>query len=197
MGTRASQLLRFGAVPKANRSANLLTTSLDRLDIGEVWEAKGFRWTLPVTNCSEQDLKIKEWGGSCNCTAISPSSLTIPAGETREITVVLDLTDYKQTERNTSIRTFSAEIVPVVCRMDGVRITTVGWNLQGRIRSALGLERTEVDFGRWSECANRPQPHSIKVVSLTPLSHIVTRCRVPALNATIRRDETNSSLFHL
>lgn len=60
------------------------------LNFGEVWEDERFPWTLPIENRSSKEVRL-ELRSSCNCLATVPSSLTIPAGEQRDIVLTMDL----------------------------------------------------------------------------------------------------------
>ena len=68
---------------------------------GEVWSERQFTVSLPVRNLSSQDLSIVGFDTSCSCTQVQPKSLVIPAGETREVAVTLDLMRVADEERLT------------------------------------------------------------------------------------------------
>src|SRR5262249_52816263 len=69
-----------------------LWVSPERLNFGEVWEAEQFRWVLPVTNGSGEDIEIVNFATSCNCLSVEPRAVVIPAGQTVEVNLVLNLT---------------------------------------------------------------------------------------------------------
>ena len=69
--------------PPSSEEVSALEPSPEHLNFGEVWEDTQFKMVLPITNHRNQDIEIKRFHKSCNCSQIEPPSLTIPAGQTR------------------------------------------------------------------------------------------------------------------
>ena len=61
------------------------------LDFGAVRVTDRFMWCIAIANRSRRDAIIDELSAGCNCTTISPHSLTIPPGQSRRVTLVIDL----------------------------------------------------------------------------------------------------------
>lgn len=68
-----------------------LTVDPAHLDFGDVWETDKFEWKVPVTNTGSQVLVVDRWQAGCDCSAITPQSLRVGPGETKSITVQIDL----------------------------------------------------------------------------------------------------------
>jgi hypothetical protein len=94
-----------------------------------------------VANNSDADLRIDRFMTSCNCTSISPASLTIPAKASRELRATLNLVPKGRESRSAQSREFSVHIAPVI---PGVTETTLRWRLRGLVKR--GFEVSSSDF---------------------------------------------------
>src|SRR6266849_4991614 len=72
-----------------------LSVKRSALDFGEPWEEKNFVWKLPIQNVTNRDIRVHDFALSCGCLEIEPKSLTIPAQETREVALKVDLTQQR------------------------------------------------------------------------------------------------------
>jgi hypothetical protein len=61
------------------------------LDLGTIWASETHRHTITVRNPNSQPLVITEITSSCGCTSNEPKSLTLAAGESKTISLVLNL----------------------------------------------------------------------------------------------------------
>jgi len=109
----------------------------EHLNFGEVWEDAQFSMILPITNHRAQDIEIKRFHKTCNCSQIEPPSLTIPAGQTREVRLILDLAPRKAEEFGLAVRDFEVGIWPdAPGETEG---KDKWWTIRGRVRSAFSI----------------------------------------------------------
>jgi hypothetical protein len=133
----------------------------DHLTFGTVWESDKFAWTLPIKNHDDQDLHITGFANTCTCVSITPRALTVPAGETREVRVELDLRAGKDARFDLSPFPFVAEVVPLV----GIdQVAGARWELRGEVRPAVRVEKVLLEFGQRSERAKTWEPKRVKVI---------------------------------
>lgn len=78
-----------------NATGPALVVAEGHLDFGEALDQSAFRWVLPIENRGTADVNITGFGKSCSCAEVTPKALVIPAGETREVTLSLDLRPQK------------------------------------------------------------------------------------------------------
>lgn len=112
-----------------------LVVSQRSLDFGEAWAQAAFRWTLPITNTTGREIEIRENRSSCRCTAVEPSHLVIPPGQTRTVTLTLDLMPKTQEEASQPVRNLSVTLTPQVPSVP----ERFRWELHGRIRNPLSV----------------------------------------------------------
>lgn len=137
-----------------------LEPAADRLDFGEVWEDANYSLALPITNQRGQDIEIERFTKSCNCSRIEPARLTIPARQTREVRLLLDLTAKKPGEFDAAVRDFEVSLTPEI---PGER-QRMSWTIRGRVRAVMQSELPRIDFGKVSA---RSQSLPIKRGTLT------------------------------
>lgn len=144
----------------------------ERLNFGEVWQDDRFAWVLPIENHSPSDVTIERFYNSCVCTEINPSSLVIPAGQSRDIRLTIDLLTEKAYDRPPeAVRDFAVAVQAVVKGADGKK-TDQGWEVRGRVKTAIQFEQPVVDFGTHSELAQPLPPRRIAVRCFTRLDSL-------------------------
>jgi hypothetical protein len=162
------------------------------LNFGEVWEDRHFVWTLPVENRSHEDIQVLEFTSSCKCLGIEPPVLVVPAGQTAEIRLTLDLTDSPHPDTNggspegsgfshrqgtnATVRDFRLAIAYRAAGMPNPR----PWILQGRVRSALALVPPLLYLGDDLVKGQPFEPQTVVVTAHTPLAELTAKCD-PAL----------------
>jgi hypothetical protein len=161
-----------------------LVISSSCLDFGEVWENKSFVWPLVVQNPTTEDVKIREFGFSCSCTGIEPKGLTIPAGESREIRLTIDLRARKEADLTADLRSFDVTIDPQLGEK-GTKSSRLAWTIRGRVRSAIRLEQRIVDLGRHSEASQPLASQEVLVTSFVPLHGITATADTPDLQVSV------------
>ncbi|MBX9628558.1 MAG: DUF1573 domain-containing protein [Gemmataceae bacterium] len=79
--------------PPPPASAPILHVEPAALNFGTVWEDPRFEWAVPVHNPGPAAVVVERWQASCNCLGVSPDALRLEPGETRSVTVRIDLGD--------------------------------------------------------------------------------------------------------
>lgn len=98
---------------RTQQALPVLNVPQDRLNFGETNEQPTFRWIVPITNTESTDVTIEQFHQSCSCTRIVPETLRIPAKQTREVEVTLDLRLRGKLNSITLTQTIEAQIAPV------------------------------------------------------------------------------------
>ncbi|WP_162666105.1 DUF1573 domain-containing protein [Gemmata massiliana] len=156
----------------------LLTVDSSSLDFGEVWETDKFDWAVPVTNRSANSVDISRWGSSCNCTAVQPSSLRLSPGETKTITVRLDLTQtlyYQQAAQPVAV-----SLLPIVAEQNSRR----SWQLSGTVKPLLRKQPNLV-FGPLSAAAQPLSPLQTALSFVQPIETVSVECDSPYVTAVV------------
>ncbi len=153
---------------------------------GEVWEDPAFIWTIPITNPQSQDIEIKRFDKSCACVQIEPKSLMIPAGQTREVRLSLNLVAESTNETGLPIRDFGVGIAAET--LSGKSSSRfIQWTIRGRVKKALMLSEPLVLFPH-------PQVHgepfgSQKIVATPqiPILRLEARCQPDVASVRIAK----------
>lgn len=139
------------------------------LDFGSVWESSTFSWVLAVENRGEQDVDVEELAASCSCTSVEPRSSVIPAHQTRDVRLTIDLTQGRRSGLSDSAgEPFEMQIWP---RIRGGAVSRDGghWVLRGTVRPLVSLRPTGVDLGDVSELSATATKRVVQVNSARPL----------------------------
>jgi hypothetical protein len=167
----------------------------ERLSFGERWEDAQFPWTLPIENRTDKDIEISGFSSSCTCTAIQPQALVIPARQTREIRLTLDLTAKKQEDAEKGVWDFEVAIQPQVAALAGKRPPE--WRLKGRVKAAIRLPYRLLELGRYSEYAQPIPPRTVPIVSSVPLDDLHVSGELPSFPVKVRRGVADPASFEL
>lgn len=173
---------------------NMLEPSPEHLDFGEVWEDAQFSMVLPITNHRGQDLEIKQFLKTCNCSQIEPPSLSIPAWQTREVRLILDLTPKKPEEFAASVRDFEVGLSPEVPG----ETHSVWWTIRGRVRSVMQSNMPKIDFGNISELSRSKPVQKATLTTRSSIQKVTASCSSPHFEVTVaRRSSGNTNQFDL
>jgi hypothetical protein len=82
------------------------------LQIGAVWEAKSFPFNLAIHNATSAEVRVDDFMVSCSCVAVEPRSLRIPAGQTADVHLTLELTQRTPNQRHIDRRDLRLEVKP-------------------------------------------------------------------------------------
>jgi hypothetical protein len=163
------------------------------LDFGEAWEEKSFRWKLPIQNPTSRDLEVTALQSNCACSSVEPSSVTIPAGAEREVTLTINLTrDDKAGDDKP--RGFELGIVPLIA---GAPPNQQGWTLRGRVRPVLTLTPARVLLDRPLVQGQSPPSARVLVKAHTPLSGLSAAPTSAAASTEVRKVAGQERSFEL
>jgi hypothetical protein len=177
LGISCSGVFWLGAASYRMREVRAgLWVNPDGLDIGEVWEAKDFLWTLPIVNHTDEDIQIINFTTSCSCLSISPSSLNVPAGQTANVSLTIDLTKKNQAQGGSAVpqagppvRNINVEVVPI---LKNGQPAQVRWTIFGRARSVITLAEPALDFEESIVRGYPIVPRKMKVTASIPLEDL-------------------------
>lgn len=180
--------MRFAAT-KADANAGLSVPE-DALDFGEVWEDERFQWTLPIKNPTQREVEIVSFQSTPLCTSIEPASLVIPAGDTAEVKLTLDLSRFCTFQEGQRVREFVARVAPVIkYDVPGQR----GWEIRGRVRASLLVDPIFIDFGDNVVHGQPAVSRVVKIGAPAPLAKIVPRFDSARVSATLNMLDTGCS----
>ncbi len=163
------------------------------LQFGEVWEDTAFPWTLQVHNTGRKPIRIASFSHSCSCATIEPRSLVIPAGETHELKLTIDLAD-TDVGSDEPTRQFRLQLWPQLELGGSVRYE---WTVRGVVRKPVRLGQKWLDVGEVPE-GNQPiLPKRATVKALIPLRQLTVSCTSSAFQAVVRHRPGDLSVFDL
>lgn len=147
-----------------------LTVSEEYLNLGEIWEESDAHWTFTVQNKSDKDIDVKEFLVSCSCITVEPKSVKIPAGQSVDVRLVLDLTSRRDEEVGLNERPFKASILALF--FSGETQYKREWAIQGRVKSRITTNPHVLDVGirRRGEAA---ATHSVAVIAHVPVKDVM------------------------
>jgi hypothetical protein len=168
------------------------------LDVGEVWEDSHLSRVLRIENRSGKDVSIERFYHSCDCTEIEPGSLVVPAGESREIRLTIDLMRQRigGAANGEGVQEFATTIAAVVPG-SGNEKASEEWLVRGRVKMAVQFEQPVVDFGTHSE---REQPLPAKrtpVKTFTDLEALSVHGNPAGFPVRVTRRRDDPSRFDL
>jgi hypothetical protein len=110
------------------------------LDLGTVWEQRGFPWTVTFRNPSKQPIQVVRINTSCDCMSASPQAFAVPPGGSAAMQLHLKL-DWNEAQGGETqpIRISFAAI------LDGDQVVPA-WQLRGQVRRALSVLPSFVQF---------------------------------------------------
>lgn len=164
-----------------------------QLSLGEIWEESAFCHKLVLENRSSDDLKILDFATSCACMAIKPRSLTIPAGESREVQIILDLSARTSAESTLPARDFEAHLVP---RVQSHFPQQPGWTIKARVRRALTLTAPHIDCGLIVR-GQSPTPCETVATARIPLKSVRPDCDRSLAHVSVSRSDKARDTFDI
>jgi hypothetical protein len=128
------------------------------LDLGEVWEEKGYVSHLPIRNQTGADIQVRDFSIGCDCLAVTPRSLTIPARQNATVSLDLDLAHRSPVDLNAARRPFAVEVTPVTKSFFSRQ---PGWRVRGVILSRVTLDALSVHFGETPVHGQPTRPQTV------------------------------------
>lgn len=159
-----------------------LEVEVSALDFGEVWEQEDFQWELPIYNNSAESIEIAEFGSSCGCFSVTPSSLAIPSNEFRSIRLCFDLKLNDQERRSLSSTPVRFTLRP---KVTSHLLRSLAWDIRGKVRSIFTELPTGLDFG--DACVHgKPSPtRAFCCTSRVPLETMVAESDLSAATCEV------------
>lgn len=170
-----------------------LVVTAASLDMGTVWEDSKFAWELPVSNRTNNPVKIYDFIVSCGCAVVEPRSLTVPAGGTETVTVKLGLTRRSYAEVGKAERPAAVEIIPSLGK--GVRPRGRGWELRGVVRSRITTDVLALHFGDTPVHGQAEVTRTVLVTAHVPVQRLAAF--VDAEVATVRVNPRSDGVFEV
>lgn len=159
----------------------------DQLDVGEVWEAKDARLTIPLHNRTDHDIHVIDFDAACDCKGIVPKRLTVPARGSAEFQVVMDLTLRSPDQTDVPKRVFVARIRPVL----GTGERAGAFEVRGVVKSRATINLRSMQFGDSNVAGQPPHPRKAIVTAHVPCEDLVAASDDPCVSATIARLDGN------
>ncbi len=178
------------------QSPDGLFISSDALNFGETWESEYFQWNIRVENRRNEDVRIREFHSTCNCSSIEPRTATIPAGQAHDFHLVLDLRPHAGDEISSEWRDFLVGLFPNVTdepEANGRR----GWQLRGRVRAAVAFDPRGVDLGRHSEFAQALPIRKLLLTTFVPIDRLIAKSSSAMVHAKANRSAANANGIEL
>jgi hypothetical protein len=163
------------------------------LSFGEVWEAPDFVWTLPIHNISHEEVEIETFAADCTCGKVEPPSLTIPAKETREVRLTLDLR-LRPNQAESAEREFRLFVQP---RINKGPVLQSGWTIRGKVRSSITFTPRVVDFGDRLIRGQSNKPIIVQAKCHTPLSRLIVTGGAPFVQINTTSIDTGCDSFQI
>jgi hypothetical protein len=173
-----------------------LAVSKEFLDFGEVWEESHFNWVLSLENKGEVDIAISKFHTSCSCTAITPESLSLQPGESRQVHLTVDLGPKPGNESPADVEQFEVAIQPAIKGERGW-IPLASWQLTGRVKRVLAVAPPSgVNFGRHSEFAQPLPVQEVRITPKVPLARLSAKCRSKSFGVVIHKTAATPTTEH-
>lgn len=159
------------------------------LNVGDVWLSNDFIVDLPIRNPTSQDKEIRAFSLSCDCTAIEPSALIIPAGEVRMVKAHVNL--LAVVDNPPALQTdFSTLIVPLVAN---TALRQNGWRLRGRVMAPFRETPSRIQFAE-QLYGTSPVTEKIILEPIEGVEGVDIRCEHDASAMTTDRNATLDNL---
>ncbi|MCI0459025.1 MAG: DUF1573 domain-containing protein [Gemmataceae bacterium] len=171
----------------------MLGIAAERLHFGEVWENEQFKWVLRIENGGPTDVQITDFGSSCACSKIEPRALDIPAGQSREVTLTLNLAAATTENDKGAVQEFQVSIAPNVKPPMG----RIYWVLRGKVRVPFRFAKAQLDLGRHSELAQPLTPQTVAITGQVPLTHLSAQANSKHFRGQVQRSDNPPNHFEL
>lgn len=192
----AQQSQAVGHAPSEHEIRGLVVQTKD-LEAGEIWEQKDFAWKLPIENRTGRAIAIKQLQTSCGCLSVEPKSLTIPARESKIVSLAFDTRNRDPNAIGDPTRDFVETVEPNLEGPDASATVTGRpyWTLKGSVRRRVTFDVVRVTFGDSPVQGRSPAARRILMIVHVPFRDIKARIQPPV--ASVRTVKTGENRFEL
>ena len=150
-----------------------------------MWETDQFEWAVPITNSGRQPKSVTRWATSCDCLGVTPGSETFAPGETRRVTVRLDLGSKVEKRLGGDSTPVAVALSPVVAGEEPRSpLSQPTWTVKGRVKPILKAV-PDVSLGSVSELSQPFPPRSVLVAFTTACRELKASCDSPQLSVRL------------
>lgn len=165
-----------------------LEVAPDALDLGVVDPDASIQHTISISNRASFPIAISDFQTSCQCTAVSPASLTIAPGRSESVDVHVHIPRIatRGIDGIVSQREVTVQVMPVI---NGERGAT--WNLTARVYQPFQVPDWRISLGDVSHSAPRRLEHRATVYVPESLNDVSGYSDPPLAQLTVVRSETD------
>jgi hypothetical protein len=168
------------------------------LNFGEVWEDKGFAWTLSIHNRGDSDVAIADFEAACGCVvAVEPKSVVVPARGESSVRLTIDLTKQSSQGEEKNGDAFVREVeIPIAPAFENAAVQRLVWVLRGRVRTGVTVTPSVVHLGE----ITRGQPDLPKRVTVTPrtaIERLDVKCDSALASCDVRQPGEKGGPFYV
>ncbi len=166
----------------------------DALNMGTIWEDDQFTWTVPIENREPARIEVEQFGSTCNCLSIEPSSFELEPGERRQLRLRINLTSQvKETGQ------IAVSLWPQLKKEDRKPGEALGpeWEIVGQVRPVLKFNRRLCYLGQHSELAQPLPVQTISIELLVPLESLSAECDLAGFTAEVTDLQDGKAVLQL
>jgi hypothetical protein len=158
----------------------------NELALGAIWEQPEYRTSVRIHNPTSADVAVTELKRFCFCTSAEPHAFVVPAGQSVDVALTLNLRALQPELRKRPVREFSDGLVPIIADRRHARLE--GWKLHGAIRTPFFCEPPGVTF-HGSEFLVVSKPYAkarVTVQCHQPLKLLVAECHPEMAHVAVK-----------
>ncbi len=162
------------------------------LDLGALSWKPNFTWQLPITNVGQEDIRITQFGWSCNCAAVEPETLLIPAGSTKHIILTADFSRRVSQWPATIPRyqqEFSISLLGTYRSVVDDAVGRVRWRFEGQMHTSWVALPSTVDFGD-DLIRSRGAVGTAVIICERPVERLWATCEPRLATVKVRRKDS-------
>lgn len=172
--------LASGPVPRRPHPA--LEVNPDTLDFGEVIETSRFLRELPLTNVSANPLRVR-LDKHCDCAGVEPETLDLAPGDTRKVTVRLDLLHNRLRFAGRRVRPYQAHLTAYYGDRAGDQLPVT---LTGKVRAILDTWPPNLHLKDELVEGEDSAEEIVTVKPVTPLAWLVVKYGPPPIYVNVK-----------
>jgi hypothetical protein len=133
-----------------------LVVSPSSLNFGEVWESGHFNSQIEFENRGNRSINITHLQSSCQCLAIDPQAIIVPSGESRRVSIAINLLAKRPSGQ---AEDWDVQL-PLIAKWDegGDGPEQSEWLIHGKVKSIVSVSPGILDFGDQLVLGNQAPP---------------------------------------